>query len=146
MFSSFKDNVRLSRSATDLCYDLYAGANSVVELPQECLQIVLQHSVRVLDIVIVTPGADEEFPEYVSSVSEWKEMCGLCKSAVKYILGEVASALKTDCLPAVWQVAELAQAKLKESERADTSNAEVVTAAGHALDVCSSCMEVTCDS
>lgn len=112
----------------------HAGANAAVELPQECLQIVLQHSVRVLDIVIVTPGTDGEIPEYVNSSSEWREMCGICKSAVKYILGEVASALKTDCLPAVWQVAELAQAKLKATEQAG-ANGEPVTAAGHALDV-----------
>jgi hypothetical protein len=109
-----------------------------VELPQECLQIVLQHSVRVLDIVIVAPGTDGDVPEYVDSLVEWREMCGLCKSAVKYILGEVASALKTDCLPAVWQVAELAQAKLKATEHA-TSQGEEVTAAGHALDVCPAC-------
>jgi hypothetical protein len=113
---------------------LDTGATAAVELPQECLQIVLQHSVRVLDIVIVPPGTDGEVPEYVNSLVEWREMCGICKSAVKYILGEVASALKTDCLPAVWQVAEVAQAKLKASGNA-ASDSEQVAAAGHALDV-----------
>lgn len=121
-----------------------AGANSAVELPQECLQIVLQHSVRVLDSVIVAPGTDGEVPEYVNSLAEWREMCGICKSAIKYILGEVASALKTDCLPAVWQVAEVAQAKLKASEQASAPNGEEVNAAGHALDVCPSFMTPCC--
>lgn len=81
-------------------------------------------------------GTDGEVPDYVNSLAEWREMCGICKSAIKYILGEVASALKTECLPAVWQVAEVAQAKLKATEQARASNGELVTAAGHALDVC----------
>jgi hypothetical protein len=93
--------------------------------------------VRVLDIVIVPPGTDGEVPEYVNSLAEWREMCGICKSAIKYILGEVASALKTECLPAVWQVAEVAQAKLKASEAA-ASESEEVAAAAHTLDVRSS--------
>ena len=96
---------------------------------------MLQHSVRVLDSVVVAAGSDGEVPEYVNSLAEWREMCGICKSAIKYILGEVASALKTECLPAVWRVAEAAQAKLKATEQAGASDAEQVSAAGHALDV-----------
>jgi hypothetical protein len=84
---------------------------------------------------VVSPSDNEAaLPLFADSVSEWKELCGACKSTIKHVLAEAAV-----CVPAV----ALDQARAIVSRASDmcaaAAAADAPAAAGVStaeLDVC----------
>lgn len=111
-----------------------SAPSTAVELPPECLQLLLRHCLRTLHIVMPAPGQEEEFPDYAHGLAEWKEACSACKSAVKYILAEAAAILTAAALGEIAGLVASVGTMVSEAA-ACTGDPGPISAATHALDV-----------
>ena len=82
---------------------------------------------------MAAPDREDAFPDYAHGAAEWKEACSTCKSAVKYILSEVAAILTAGALGEIKGLVESVAAML--SAAASAIGDRPVPAAAHALDV-----------
>jgi hypothetical protein len=112
-----------------------SASEAIVEVPQDCLQLVMAHCVRIIKVVI-TPTENDQLPTYVDTVADWKEFCSSSKSAIKFILAEAASSSPALALEIVVQVAVEVTPYVQAVQR--DAGEGIVTTAVNKLDVCTS--------
>jgi hypothetical protein len=109
--------------------------DAAVDVPPDCLRLVMVHCMRILHAVNNPTDSDQLLPEFVDSITDWKELCSVTKSAIKFILSEAASAAPEDALLVMLQVLQesipLVQAVQKGAPE------DTVSTAANRIDVCS---------
>jgi hypothetical protein len=109
--------------------------DAAVDVPPDCLRLVMVHCMRILHAVNNPTDSDQLLPEFVDSITDWKELCSVTKSAIKFILSEAASAAAEDALLVMLQVLQesipLVQAVQKGAPE------DTVSTAANRIDVCS---------
>eukprot|EP00892_Ulva_mutabilis_P010672 jgi/Ulvmu1/7978/UM004_0211.1 len=110
-----------------------SAPSTAIELPPECLQLLLRHCLKTLHVVMPAPDQEDAFPDYSHGLAEWKEACSTCKSAVKYILSEVAAILTAGALAEIRGLVDTVEGML--SAAASGAGDRPIPAAAHALDV-----------
>jgi hypothetical protein len=62
------------------------------------------HCLRILHAVSSPTDNEDLLPPYVESVTDWKELCSVTKSAIKFILSEAAAAAPDEALSVLLQM------------------------------------------
>ena len=83
-----------------------APAEAAVDIPAECLRLLMMHCVRVLHIVNNPTESEDDVPAYVDSLTDWKEFCSVAKSGIKFVLTEAASAAPETAMQVLLRVAQ----------------------------------------
>ena len=118
------------------------GTDQAVHLPEECISLVLTHSVRILHTVIHPSDAADVLPIYMDTLAEWKDFCSRCKSDIKYVLSEVAAAAPQAALRALLHAGQAGMPQVQAvSAQADEA---AVSSAVTELDVRCFCLCLSC--
>ena len=64
------------------------AADSVVPLPDDCVEAVMSACVGHLGVVVSPSEKEDDVPPFADSVQGWRDFCSGFKSRIKYVLSE----------------------------------------------------------